>query len=216
MQSPHIPVGRSPFDEIGEESYGLGFGVASYRGDKQVFHGGAWTGYSTLLTMLPERGVGVIVLSNRHEHPACYILAYSILDALCGHERIPWRDRFRSIEDAAKARRQDTDTPPIVEVSAGRRSGRALTDYIGIYDHPAYGRIGIEANGCGLRFIGLSLNSPLRHREGEIFELEDEPAIFLEGLAVTFRAGIAGDIDQISLPLEPKVPEIAFKRLQSD
>ena len=49
-----------------------------------VSHGGGWIGWSTLMTMLPERGVGVAVFTNRDASPVPDILTNYVFDRVCG------------------------------------------------------------------------------------------------------------------------------------
>src|SRR4249920_1962836 len=69
LQTPRVHVMASEFAEIGDVHYGFGFGVHNYRGERVVSHGGGWIGWSTLMTMLPERDVGVAVFTNRDASP---------------------------------------------------------------------------------------------------------------------------------------------------
>jgi CubicO group peptidase (beta-lactamase class C family) len=62
--TPRVHVAASEFAEYGDVHYGLGFRSRSYRGERVVWHGGGWTGTTTLMTMLPDRGVGVAVFTN--------------------------------------------------------------------------------------------------------------------------------------------------------
>ena len=95
LQTPRVHVMVSEFDEIGDVHYGFGFGVHSYRGERVVSHGGGWIGWSTLMTMLPERGVGVAVFTNRDASPVPDILTNYVFDRVCGREQVPWLDRYR-------------------------------------------------------------------------------------------------------------------------
>jgi CubicO group peptidase (beta-lactamase class C family) len=51
--------------EFGEAHYGLGVRCQSYRGDRLVFHGGGLPGWGTLMTLVPDFGIGIAVLTNR-------------------------------------------------------------------------------------------------------------------------------------------------------
>ena len=47
------------------------------------------------MTMLPDRGVGVAVFTNRDGSPVPEILANYVFDRVCGKEPVPWLDRYR-------------------------------------------------------------------------------------------------------------------------
>jgi CubicO group peptidase (beta-lactamase class C family) len=56
---PYAPLGDAP-----PESMGLGWFLGTYKGYRRVSHGGADTGFQTSLTLVPELGLGVVVLAN--------------------------------------------------------------------------------------------------------------------------------------------------------
>jgi CubicO group peptidase (beta-lactamase class C family) len=91
---PQMYVGRSDFSEIGDVHYGVGFEVAHYRGERLIVHGGAWSGYTCDLRMLPDRGFGVVVLTNGHWHSGCSVISHAILDRLLGLDPLSWFDRL--------------------------------------------------------------------------------------------------------------------------
>src|SRR5205085_9981482 len=84
MQKPRVHAGTSEFGEIGDLHYGLGFSAYRYRGERAVAHGGGWLGWGTLMSMLPERGIGVAVFTNRDPSPVTDILTNLIFDRVCG------------------------------------------------------------------------------------------------------------------------------------
>ena len=65
LHAPRIYNTSPSFVGFGEEHYGLGFRSSSYRGDRLVFHGGGWIGWGTLMTLVPDFGIGVAVFTNR-------------------------------------------------------------------------------------------------------------------------------------------------------
>jgi CubicO group peptidase (beta-lactamase class C family) len=46
--------------------YGYGLGIGTLRGARVLAHGGARSGYGSLIYMLPDQKIGVIVLANRN------------------------------------------------------------------------------------------------------------------------------------------------------
>ena len=68
------------------------------------------------MTMLPDRGVGVAVFTNRSGSPVPDILANDVFDRACGKEPVPWLDRHRE-------RRRKSIAQLEVDRRATRRSG---------------------------------------------------------------------------------------------
>ena len=82
-------------------AYGLGFGLSDVKGYKQISHNGGLEGMVTQITMIPELGLGIIVLTNAEEGGAFSAIANQIKDSYLG---ITGTDRV--VEYAAARERQ--------------------------------------------------------------------------------------------------------------
>lgn len=80
---PHAPILRD--DEPSGEEIGLGWFLREHRELRTVSHGGGDVGYNTYLTMVPEKGVAVVVLVNVLPAPV-QTLARAALDIALGFE----------------------------------------------------------------------------------------------------------------------------------
>ena len=78
--------------------YGLGLAVRRYRGLTVLCHSGSQPGYKAHIAYVPERDVGVVILSNREDTRAA-ALAASILEEAIGRD-------FPGPHPAAEARRR--------------------------------------------------------------------------------------------------------------
>ena len=95
LHAPRVYNTVPGFAEFGEAHYGLGFQSLSYRGDRLVSHGGGWPGWGTLMTLVPDFGIGVAVFTNRSPSEVPQTLTWYIIDRLRGREPVDWRERFR-------------------------------------------------------------------------------------------------------------------------
>jgi CubicO group peptidase (beta-lactamase class C family) len=215
MQTPRVHAGRSEFDEIGDYHYGLGLQCGHYRGERSVGHEGGWIGWGTLMAMLPDRGVGVVILTNRDTSPVEEILAYAIFDRVCGKDPIPWLDRFRTRTRQFVAQRKIDRQARVGTRKPETQPSHALPEYAGEYEHPAYGRITIEITDDTLRWRYRGLSGPLVHRHYDVFEVPENPAAELSPnrLTIMFLYDREGNIDRLSAPFEPLVPAIVFQRV---
>ena len=213
LQTPRVHVSAPEFAEYSDVHYGLGFRTHSYRGERVVWHGGGWSGWSTLMTMLPDRGVGVAVFTNRSQSMVPEILANYIFDRACGKEPIPWFDRLRERRrkfvaelDVDRQARKATRRP-------NTRPSHDLADYAGDYDHPGYGRITITHADGKLHWAYRGLSEPLAHRHYDTFELPETPdRPLLDRLAISFSTDREGNIAGLASPFEPSVKDIVFTR----
>ena len=214
LHAPRIYNASPSFVGFGEEHYGLGFRSSSYRGDRLVFHGGGWIGWGTLMTLVPDFGIGVAVFTNRSPSQVPPTLTWYIVDRLRGRDPVDWRERFRKqredsiaqfqVDKDAREKTRHKDTHPAHE----------LADYAGDYEHPAYGVMSITEQGGALHWSWRGMFATMAHRHYETFELPEVPDRLLpDKLAITFLTNRDGGIVSLSAPLEPMVKDIVFVRL---
>jgi CubicO group peptidase (beta-lactamase class C family) len=217
MQSPLMYCGRSEHEEIGDLHYGLGFEISQYGGERIVQHGGGAVGWGSLMTMVPKRGVGTVILTNRSPSPVPHILGYTIIERLCGLPQGPWLERMRKANEAGKSQREQNRQARSTARAPATTPSHPLPDYVGSYEHPAYGRVAIEIDGDRLAWRGLDCARTLHHRHFDIFEFPDcdtaDIDSWLAALTVSFRYDREGNIDRLAVPLEPLVADIVFRRV---
>jgi CubicO group peptidase (beta-lactamase class C family) len=213
LQTPRVHVAASEFAEYGDMHYGLGFRSHSYRGERVVFHGGGWIGWSTLMTMLPDRGVGVAVFTNRSPSAVPEILSNYVFDRVCGKEPIPldrYRERRRKFVAQLDVDRQARKAARRLNT----RPSHDLADYAGDYDHPGYGRITITHAEGKLNWAYRGMSEPLAHRHYDTFELPEAPDRLLpDRLAISFSTDREGNIASLAAPFEPLVKDVVFTRI---
>jgi hypothetical protein len=206
-----VHVAPPEFVEYGDVHYGLGFGSHSYRGERVVSHGGGWIGWSTLMTMLPDRGVGVAVFTNRDGSAVPEILANYVFDRVCCKEPVPWLDRHRDRRrkflaqlDVDRQARKATRRPDT-------RPSHALADYAGDYDHPGYDRMTITHAEGKLEWRYRGMSEVLAHRHYDTFELPEAAGRLLpDRLAISFFTDREGNIANLAAAFEPLVKDIVF------
>jgi len=67
------------------EFVGLSWFLGTYKGKRRIDHGGADTGFQTTFVLLPEEGIGVVVLANTLPAPVSQVRD-AALDVLLGFE----------------------------------------------------------------------------------------------------------------------------------
>jgi CubicO group peptidase (beta-lactamase class C family) len=95
LHAPRVYIAsQSSYSEFERGHYGLGFQCKSHHGDRLVWRGGGWIGWSTLMKLVPDFGIGVAVFTNRSPNAVTEALTYFIIDRLLGRGPIEWRERF--------------------------------------------------------------------------------------------------------------------------
>jgi CubicO group peptidase (beta-lactamase class C family) len=211
VHMPQIVAGGDlKYDESYYSSYAMGWAVTSYRGHPALAHGGGIDGFTSTVRFLPKDQLGVVVLTNSAT-PASGLIASNAVDRMLGLSEAPWAQRAR--DDAAKAR--ETQAKAKAEDEAKRKKDapptHQLKEYTGEFVHPAYQTLTVTQEGERLKFDLHGLTGGLKHYHYDIFQ-GVEGAAGLEGTKVTFLINRAGEIDRVSIPLEPNVKEIIFTR----
>ncbi|MCB9882614.1 MAG: serine hydrolase [Planctomycetes bacterium] len=153
IQMP-TPLGTSTRREQGARfaGYGLGWGITEYHGHLVVRHSGGLTGMISLQTLLPERRLGVIVLSNRAPNRLPWVVTNHLLDHLLEREGPDWNELYLAKRAEANERAQQVET----RLQATRRPdttpSHPLQDYVGTYASDLSGEARIELRDGRLAF----------------------------------------------------------------
>ncbi|MCA1710582.1 MAG: serine hydrolase [Actinobacteria bacterium] len=213
LRTPTMPLpAQSPVRVGRPVGYGLGLFVEDYRGFRVVHHGGNIDGFSSMVSAIPEAGLGVVVLTNLAATALRDALPYRIYDLLLGLEPRPHgvtlHERQTALEEgAAEAkRRQTTSSKPLAAV-------RPSADYVGTYRHAAYGDVVVRLVEDALRVDVHGLDEArLEHRHLEVFDFWFSNAGADLSLPAQFTHDLAGEVDALRLTLEATVSPVRFDR----
>lgn len=215
LAETHKPqtVGESPFvfPEKPIVLYGMGWFVQPYRGHARIHHGGNIDGFSAMVSLMPDENAGAVILANLNGTPLPMILADAIHDRLLEEEPIDWSGRFAARRDQVKALAKESEQAQAAERRSGTKPSHPLSEYVSEYEHPAYGVLTIGP-GKERETLVLGYNTfsvPLEHWHFDIFRITEGE---LERVLVSFGGNLKGDIETITVPLEPSVDPIVFTR----
>src|SRR5216684_5364882 len=214
MQTPQMAIQGAPdFKEQSENSYGMGFFISSYRGHKQVEHGGNIDGFSAEMIFLPGDGIGVVVLTNLDGTAVPYVVANNVLDRLLGMDQVTWSQRYLDQEMKAKESEQEAKNKNYTPHKAGTHPSHDLKEYAGDYGNSGYGVVSIAEDGDHFKMTLNRVSKPLEHLHYDVFQVPDNPFDQFAKLRVMFFSDANGDISSLSMPLETNVRDIVFTRL---
>lgn len=154
--------------------YGLGFSVSDYRGRFVAEHGGAADGMFSHVTLVPEEGLGFVILTNS-DTGLSSALSYAILDAYLGGDGRDWSRLFldRANRNAGQ-KRQERDRVEKARL-AGTKPSLPLEQYAGRYVSTLYGdaTVAIEQGTLVLRLVpNPDMVADLTHWHVDTFELK--------------------------------------------
>jgi CubicO group peptidase (beta-lactamase class C family) len=158
----HTPQMLVPLDGLSQRllpsvhftAYGLGWFLRDYRGHKLVEHGGNLAGATAAMALLPEKGLGVVVLSNMDTSPLPQVLMYRVVDAALGGKGAELHAGFQALVREGEAKAAEARAAQEKARRADRAPTLPLARYAGAYTHPAYGEaaVTLEEGRLVLRF----------------------------------------------------------------
>jgi len=181
--------------------YGLGWGIADYQGNKIISHGGGYDGMYSRVMMVPEQGLGVVVLTNGMRGISNYITDFVMKTYM--HEGFS-RSDMAAIENYIKAnamydRVDDLKAKRVMDTKPSMPNA----GYVGTFYTPMYGDIIIKETSNGLRLEfehAPLLGANLKHWHFDTFEIDwDVPHAWFDWGTVQFQFDQARNITGISI-----------------
>ena len=212
QHQPHIvlPEDRT-FPASTRHAYGLGWFIGRYRDHRLLEHGGGIDGFQTACMLLPDDGIGVVVMANTTFSVITPVVAYRVLDELLGLESLDWFADFKPRFDAGMTGMRAARTARRVVPDAPLP--RPLDAYAGQYEHPGYGTLAITVDDGVLRPRLGTLDLSLAHRHYETFDLEwHELGGQMPPFPLMFLSDPDGDITALTVPFEPLLDAQRFDR----
>jgi CubicO group peptidase (beta-lactamase class C family) len=187
-------------------AYGLGWMLQDYRGHKIVYHTGTLAGLVSRVVMVPDRRLGVVVLTNQEETGAHAAIANSVLDRYLGATPVDWVTAFHELAKIEKA-----GGDAAVRAAGGKRKAGApslpLAAYAGTYRDAWYGDVAIEESGGKLtiRFTHTKqLTGDLEHWQHDTFVARWRDRTLGADAYVTFALRPDGTIAEAKMePVSP-------------
>lgn len=216
MHKPHIFIDDPQARErLGYEfySYGLGWFLYSHKGQVVVSHGGNIDGFSSVVKFLPRHNLGVVVLSNGagYHNGVPAVLANTIFDRVLGLEATDWNAKAKALYDEV-IEAIDRGTERSAEERKPAPPSHPIDDYLGEYEHPAYGVCAVQRQGEALQMVTNGKHAlAMTHYHYDIFEATWEDREIR--LKATFTTDIKGNIAGFWAQIEPEVKEVFFRRL---
>ncbi|MCD9097011.1 serine hydrolase [Luteimonas fraxinea] len=159
----HMPIPLSPrmraWDRSHFSAYGYGWRLTDVDGTSKVSHTGTLKGMYSALTLLPERGVGIVVLINGDADEARTVLMQALVKQFTGAAGSHDVAYYAGLLAAERA---DSDASG----SGARGPARAPTaaetaNVVGRWRDPWFGSVDVCPQGDGLSFV--SERSPKLH-----------------------------------------------------
>jgi hypothetical protein len=190
-------------------TYGMGRSIASYKGHLITSHGGDLSGIHSQISLMPTDSIGIIIFTiGDHTESLCKIISYNIYERLLGLDETPWSKRLlpdiQKGKQAGKEARSKAETDKV----ANTKPSHPISDYIGQFEHPAYGTLNITLKEDQLQFDFHKIVLSLNHYHYDRFDTPDDEIIGKNSL--NFLTNPQGDIDKVVISLDEG--EVTFIR----
>lgn len=168
---PRPPYGNAVFPSTHFNAYGLGWFMKDYQGNILINHSGAVDGMVSQTAFLPEKKIGIVILTNSDAHNFITPLMYQMVDAALGAKSNDWNTFFWEQAQAEKEETEiventdDNVNPPMLKPDA----------YAGYYIHPHYGQMTIRYQNNELVIYPSAhprTTGKLKHQNSENFLIE--------------------------------------------
>jgi CubicO group peptidase (beta-lactamase class C family) len=192
-----IPAAQRPlFPDTVQMSYGMGWVIFDYGGNRLLAHGGAIDGFRTQITLVPDKKIGLAVLSNLHQTPMNFALTNVLLDQLLGLPKRDWHAIHQANLTRVMAGNIEKEQRRRQRRQHGTTPSRELAAYTGSYQHPAYGTAKIELKRGRLVWRWRDEEAMLTHFHYDTFTVQAD----LTGRAdVTFSLGADGNVERLTI-----------------
>jgi CubicO group peptidase (beta-lactamase class C family) len=214
MHAPHMPIGAPDQKEYGAQDYGMGWFLTSYRGHYRAYHGGNIDGFSALVTLYPQDGLGIVVLTNQNGSALPGLVALHAADRIFGPPLRNWSGEALARRDAAQAEQRQAEQRKQSVRVPNTRPSHPLADYAGDYADSGYGTLRIAADSGHLVATYNGIRTALEHWHYDVFSgVRNAADPTFEDMKYAFAGNVKGDIEAVAAPFEPSVDPIVFRRL---
>jgi CubicO group peptidase (beta-lactamase class C family) len=188
--------------------YGLGFFIQDYRGMKIVTHTGGLPGYLSRVIMIPDKRIGVAVLSNA-ESMAFEAIAWQALDDVLGAPKFDWTAGYLALAASNDSSNAAAEHQAVASRDSTAGPALPLARYAGTYHDQWYGDVDVT-NDNGRLVMQFShtpsLLGDLVHWQYETFLVRWRDRSLRADAFVTFSMDAEGHVDGARMvPASPAV-----------
>ena len=152
--------------------YGEGWFLGDFRGTRMAWHTGGWPGMVSRITLLPDKGIGVIVLTNAELGGAFNAVTMRALDAMLGERATDWNAVYAKARAKQESKADESWRKHTAARDAKAKPSLRPAGYAGTYRDPWYGDVVLwqEQGKLRIRFShSAELVGTLEHWQHDTF-----------------------------------------------
>lgn len=209
VHSPSVVIaGETGVPELLFNMYAMGWMVSAYRGHRLLHHGGGIDGFVSHVALLPDDGIGIVVLTNRPTGlPEIAML--DIADRMLELEPLHHATGMLGGEETPEKEEDEEEQNDVARVK-GTKPTYPMGEYEGIYEHPAYGPVRVLRNSDVLSAVFHGDTAKLEHYHYDVFSPGEAKMV---GMLIAFQPDARGGVASLTMGLEPSSAPILFKKM---
>lgn len=192
------------------KGYALGWSVLDAHGYKWLAHAGGLPGMMSYAGLLPERNVGIVVLTNQQSGAGLRAIFFALMQSYISDETVDWIARFK----------EKASQPLAENISATKYTRnlsyvpeKGLETYVGTFRDPWFGKLTIENTSNGLvvqAHRSTRLKGKLIPYKNNVFIAQWDDRSLEADAYLRFSESTAGRPDSISLQAVSPLTDFSF------
>jgi len=187
------------------KGYGLGWFLMDYNGVKVIHHGGGLPGYISKIALVPEKNLGVIILTNDMSWlPSA--MTYKVIDAYTEGKMDDrdWAAEYLGYSQNNDKRLEEKEKLRHAARVEKTKPSKGLSDYTGVYEDPMYGKaiIAVKDKKLHLEMVPSKMlfTADLNHWHYDTFQFTFADPFLPEGF-LTFELNSNGQVTGFKIDL---------------
>lgn len=163
MYTPHTPIA---IDSVGArlhpsnhfQAYALGWRVQDLHGRRLVHHSGSINYTRTQITLVPEEGIGIVIMANLSSSNLQLALTHWILDELQDREPHDWSGEYLELFRRSQEEGERSELELVESRLHGVAPSHPPATYTGLFEDDLFGTVRIEMENTGEENGGTQSN----------------------------------------------------------
>lgn len=203
MYAVSMPMQEPRGGGVDYQGLGLGWFIGTYREHEFVGHGGLIDGFTSDVALLPQKKIGLVILTNSSTDGQYVIdsIRNTIFDKLLGGREIDWIKQEQENRHKAKETLQ-----PLEKAIPPANDLHSVLDYQGSYEHPVYGVVQVFSQEKGrLCALYRDIHIPLIHQSKDVFKGTFQRLLHFGVSPIidfTFIKHPSGEFRELQIPFE--------------
>lgn len=140
----YLPDGSSP-----NVNYALGWEVRDFQHREVITHGGAYSGFASMMGFVPQEKLGFVILTNSDAHELGEALKWQIINAYINRNYVNYAKSMHDYTQASEEWEAKNTSKMQDSIALNIGTDVPLKNFTGRYHNPIYGKVEVEMKDTG-------------------------------------------------------------------